>query len=168
MPQFDPHFFSPMLFWTAVSFVLLLLLLKRYALPGILEVLEERRERIREDLESAERHRKEAEAVKAEHEAALKAAKAAADEVLARAQEKASKLMAENEARMKEEADRIIADAHRAIDQERTQAVDELKGLAADLAVAAAEKFVSTSIDDATQARLVEESLAQLERAYRR
>jgi F-type H+-transporting ATPase subunit b len=153
MPQFDTHFFTPMLFWTAVSFVLLLLLLKRFALPGILQVLEERRERIREDLESAERHRKEAEAVKAEHEAALKAAKAAADEVLAKAQEKASKLLADNEARMKEEADRIIADA--------------LKGLAADLAVAAAEKFVSTSMDDATQARLVEESLAQLERTYR-
>jgi len=167
MPQFDSHFLTPMLFWTAVSFVLLLVLLKRFALPGILEVLEARRERIREDLESAERHKREAEALRAEHEANLKAAKAAADEVLAKAQERASKLLAENEARMTEEADRIIADAHRSIEQERFQAVTELKGLAADLAVTAAEKFVATSMDAATQARLVEESLAQLERTYR-
>jgi F-type H+-transporting ATPase subunit b len=167
MPQFETHFLTPMLFWTAVSFVLLLLLLKRFALPGLMEVLEGRRDRIREDLEAAERMRQEADALKAEHEAALKATKAAADEVIARAQEKATKLLADNEARMKEEADRIIAEAHRTIEQERTQAVAELKGLAADLAVTAAEKFVAANMDEATQARLVEESLAELERAYR-
>jgi len=167
MPQFDAHFLTPMLFWTTVSFVLLLVLLKRFALPGLMEVLEGRRDRIREDLEAAEAQRKAAEALKAEHEASLKQTKAAADEVIARAQEKASKLLADNEARMKEEADRIVADAHRTIEQERAQAVAELKGLAADLAVAAAEKFVATSMDAATQARLVEESLAELERTYR-
>jgi len=166
MPQFDTHFLTPMLAWTALSFVLLLLLLKRYALPGILAVLEARRERIREDLESAESLRKEAEALKAEHEANIKRAKAAADEVIAKAQEKASKLLSDNEARMKTEADRIIADAQRSIEQERSQAVAELKSLAADLAVTAAGKFIETGMDDATQARLVEESLAELERTY--
>jgi F-type H+-transporting ATPase subunit b len=167
MPQFDTHFLTPMLAWTALSFVLLLLLLRRYALPGILEVLEARRERIREDLESAERLRKEAEALKAEHEANIRRAKAAADEVIAKAQERASKLLADNEARMRAEADRIVADAQRSIEQERAQAEADLKSLAADLAVTAAGKFVEASMDEATQARLVEESLAQLERTYR-
>jgi len=167
MPQFESEYFSPMLFWTTVSFVLLLLLLKRYALPGIMEVLENRRQRIKDDLESAERLRLEAAAVKAEHEAQLKASRAAADEVIAKAQEKAQKRLAENEARMKEEADRIVADAQRTIAQERTQAVTDLRALAADLAVTAAEKFIATGLDEATQRRLVEESLTELEARYR-
>jgi F-type H+-transporting ATPase subunit b len=167
MPQFESEFFSPMLFWTIVSFVLLLLLLRKYALPGLMEVLEARRQRIKDDLETAERLRLEAAAVKAEHEAQLKASRAAADEVIARAQEKARALLAENEARMKEEADRIVAEAQRTIAQERAQAVTDLRALAADLAVAAAEKFVATGLDAATQRRLVEESLAELEARYR-
>jgi F-type H+-transporting ATPase subunit b len=167
MPQFDTHFFSPMLIWTIVSFVLLLLLLRKYALPGILEVLEARRQRIKDDLEAAERLRLEAAAVKAEHEAQLKAARSVADEVIAKAQEKARALLAENEARMKEEAERIVADAQRSIGQERAQAVSDLRALAADLAVTAAEKFIATGLDAATQRRLVEESLAELEARYR-
>ncbi|MFQ5508645.1 MAG: F0F1 ATP synthase subunit B [Leptospirillia bacterium] len=168
MPQFESHLMSPMLFWTAVSFVLLMVLLKRFALPGLLEVMESRQDRIREDLESAERAKADAAALKAEHEANLKRAKADADEVIARAQEKATQLLSDNEARMKQEADRIIADAQRSIEQERSQALEELRGLAADLAVAAAEKFVATSLDDAARTRLVDESLEALEASYRK
>lgn len=167
MPQFDAHFFTPMLFWTTVSFLLLLAVLRKYALPGLMEVLESRRERIREDLEAAERQRAAAETLKAEREAALERARAEGDEIIAKAQEKASALLSENEAKMKAEAERIIADAQRAIEQERGQAVTDLKALAADLAVAAAGKFVAASLDDKTQQRLVEESMAALEGKYR-
>lgn len=168
MPQFESHFMTPTMIWTIISFVLLLILLKKYALPGVLAVLEERSERIRDDLEAAEKLRQEADALKAENEANLQRAKAAADELIAKAQEKASALLAENEAKMREEGERLIADAQRAIQQERSQAMTELRSVAADLAVAAAEKFVTTSLDDATQQRLVEESLAELESQYRK
>ncbi|MBI5137844.1 MAG: F0F1 ATP synthase subunit B [Nitrospirae bacterium] len=167
MPQFESHFLTPTLIWTIISFVLLLVLLKKYALPGIMAVLEERSERIREDLEAAERLRKAADALKAENEAGVQRAKVAADEVIVKAQEKAALLLTQNEARMREEAERIIADAHRAIEQERTQALADLRGLAADLAVAAARKFVAGSLDDATRQRLVEESLTELQGQYR-
>ncbi len=168
MPQFESHFMTPTMIWTIISFVLLLVLLRKYALPGVLAVLEERSERIREDLEAAEKLRQEADALKAENEANLQRAKAAADELIAKAQEKASALLAENEAKMRDEGERLIADAQRAIQQERSQAMTELRSVAADLAVAAAEKFVTASLDDATQQRLVEESLAELESQYRK
>jgi len=75
--------------------------------------------------------------------------------------------LAENEAKMRTEGERLIADAQRAIEQERGNAMSELRSVAADLAVAAAEKFVTTSLDDAARERLVEESLAELEKQYR-
>lgn len=166
MPQFDAHFLSPTLIWTTVSFVLLLVMLKKLALPGIMAVLEDRKERIKSDLDAAEALRKESEKIKAEHEANMARAKAEADELIAKAQEKAAALLSDNEAKMKEEAERIVADAQRAIEQERGQALSELRTLAADLAVAAATKFVAESLDEKTQLKLVDESLDQLGAKY--
>ncbi|MDH5527253.1 MAG: F0F1 ATP synthase subunit B [Nitrospirota bacterium] len=167
MPQFDAQFLTPTLFWSAVSFLFLLGILWKFALPGLTEIMESRQQRIREDLESAQKQRQDAEKLKAEHEANLKAAKAQADEVLAKAQEKAAQLLAANENRMKEEADRITADAQRAISQERAKALTDLRALAADLAVSAAGKFVAKALDEKTQLKLVDESLAELESRYR-
>jgi F-type H+-transporting ATPase subunit b len=167
MPQFESQFLTPTMIWTIISFVILLVLLKKYALPGVLAVLEERSERIREDLESADKLRQDADALKAELEANLQRAKGAADELIAKAQEKVAAMLADNEAKMRKEGERIVADAHRAIEQERGQAVTDLRAMAADLAVAAAEKFVVNNLDDASRQRLVEESLAELEKQYR-
>ncbi|MDH4228482.1 MAG: F0F1 ATP synthase subunit B [Nitrospirota bacterium] len=168
MPQFDFQFMQPTMFWSAVSFLVLLVLLWRMALPGILGQLENRRQRIQDDLDGAEKARREADRIKADLEANLKAAKSAADEIIARAQEKAAALLGENEKRMQDEAARILADAQRAMAQERTQAVADLRKLAADLAVTAAGKFVSANLDEAAQLRLVDESLAELQSHYRR
>lgn len=168
MPQFDGHFLTPMLFWTIISFVLLLWLLKRFALPGIMEVMEGRRDRIREDLESAEQMRAEAAKLKAENEANLERAKEAANEVLARAQEQATALLAENEARMKAEGERILAEANRTLTQERQKAVADLRGLAADLAVTAAGKFVSVGMDESAQLKLVDDTLDSLEAQFKK
>ncbi len=162
MPQFDSTFLTPMLFWSTVSFLLLLAVLWKAALPGILQGLEDRKERIKSDLDAAETLREESEKIKAEHEANLARAKADADELIARAQEKASALLADNEHKMKQEADRIVADAQRAIEQERGQAVGELRTLAADLAVTAAAKFVTAGLGEEAQLKLVDESLEQL------
>lgn len=166
MPQFDPHFLSSMIFWTTVSFLILLVILWKMALPGIMQVLEDRTNRIKGDLDSAETLKAEAARLKAETEAQLAKTRAEADEIIAKAQEKAGSLLADNEAKMKEEADKIIADAHRAIEQERGQAVGDLKKLAADLAIAAAGKFVATGLDEKAQLKLVEESLVELEARY--
>ncbi|HRD78672.1 MAG TPA: F0F1 ATP synthase subunit B', partial [Hyphomicrobiaceae bacterium] len=55
MPQFNPEHFVPQLFWLIVSFTLLYLLLSRIALPRIGQVIEERQDRVRRDLDEANR-----------------------------------------------------------------------------------------------------------------
>ncbi len=53
MPQFEPHTFSPQLFWLVISFALLFLIMWRYALPRIAEILDARKRRVDHDLARA-------------------------------------------------------------------------------------------------------------------
>ena len=57
MPQLDLHFFTPLFFWTLVSFGIFFFLLYRYALPPLLQVMDEREKKIRDNIGDAERGR---------------------------------------------------------------------------------------------------------------
>ena len=77
MPQLDPSTFSPQLFWLVVTFIVLLLLMWRVALPSIAAVLDEREKRIRQDLTRAEKLKVEADEAQAGWQKALATARAA-------------------------------------------------------------------------------------------
>src|SRR5262245_46590633 len=77
-PPLDPTGVVPQLFWLAVSFALLYLLMKRFALPRVGEVIEERRERIERDLAKAEALKGETEQALVTYERALGEARAKA------------------------------------------------------------------------------------------
>src|SRR5262245_35636486 len=77
----DATTFVPQLVWLALSFGLLYVLLKRFALPRVGEVIEERRERIQRDLEKAEKLKTETEQALATYEDALANARAKANAV---------------------------------------------------------------------------------------
>ena len=109
MPQFEPDFFSSLIFWEVISFAILLFVLYKYAFPGILSALEEREKRIKDSLDQAEQHRSEAERKLKEYEAKLNTAAKEAEGILAAAKERAQRLMEENEQRLTAEAERIKA-----------------------------------------------------------
>ena len=68
MPQLDPSTFAPQLFWLLVTFVLLYLAMWKIALPKIGSILQDRQERIDDDLEKAEKLKQDAEAVREAYE----------------------------------------------------------------------------------------------------
>ena len=70
-PPLNPEFFAPQLIWLGLTFVVLYVLLSRVALPRIGEVIEERRDRIRRDLDAAERLKGDTERALAAYEKAL-------------------------------------------------------------------------------------------------
>src|SRR5262245_48165186 len=80
-PPLDPSSFVPQLFWLAVAFGLLYLLVKRVALPRVGDVIEERRERIDRDLAKAENLKSETEQALASYERALGEARAEASAI---------------------------------------------------------------------------------------
>jgi len=159
MPQFDPHYFSSLLFWELISFIILVLVLYKYAWPPIVEILETRERKIRESLEQAERHRIEAERRLKEYEDRMAAASREANTILAQAKDRAQKTLEENEQRLVTEAERIKADVARDIEQERRRAIHDIRQQTTELALLVAEKVVERSLTDADHRRLAEEAL---------
>ena len=166
MPQFESHFFSSLIFWEVASFGILLLVLYKFAFPGILSVLEEREKKIKDSLDQAERHRSEAERKLREYEAKLSAAAKEAEGILAAAKERAQRLMEENEQRLTTEAARIKGDATREIDHERRKAIQEIRAHTTDLALMVAEKVVQRSLTDADHRKLADDALTALAKSY--
>ena len=167
MPQFESHFFSSLIFWEVVSFGILLLVLYKFAFPGILSVLEEREKKIKDSLDQAERHRSDAERKLKDYEAKLAAVSQEADGILSAARERAQRLMEENEQRLTAEAERIKGDATREIDHERRKAIQDIRTQTTDLALMVAEKVVQRSLTDADHRRLADEALDALSKSSR-
>jgi F-type H+-transporting ATPase subunit b len=162
MPQFDTHFLTPLLFWSAVSFAILLFLLKRYAFPAITEMLDARERSIAQNLAKAEQARKEAEQLLAEYQSKLKAAEQQSMAMLDQARKQGQQLADETQRRVKEETDRTLAAAREELARERLRLTKELREQAVDLVLAATERVIRRSLTDADSKRLVKEAIEQV------
>jgi F-type H+-transporting ATPase subunit b len=162
MPQFDTHFLTPLLFWSAVSFAILLFLLKRYAFPAITEMLDARERSIAQNLAKAEQARKEAEQLLAEYQSKLKAAEQQSLAMLDQARKQGQQLADETQRRVKEETDRTLAAAREELARERLRLTKELREQAVDLVLAATERVIRRSLNDADSKRLVKEAIEQV------
>lgn len=133
-PPLDQQFYASQLFWLVIVFVALYMLLSRLALPRIGEVLEERRARIRRDLDEAERLKAETDKALRTYEQAIADARGQAS---ATAREMREKLAAETE-REKSSVEATlaakIADAESRIASTKAKAMQSVAEIAADTA----------------------------------
>ena len=149
MPQFWMEDFAPQIVWLLISFIALYLLMARVALPRVADVLETRHGRIAEDLDQAALLKSQAETVIAEYESALAAARGDAQDTIAQA---ALEAAGKAEARNAEIAEALAVEASAAagrIDTAKTEALAEMRGVAAELAKAAAERLVGADVAQA-------------------
>ncbi len=113
MPQLDPTSFPSQLFWLAVCFGTMLLVLSAFVLPRITRTLTARQGQIDGDLEAAEKLRADAEAALAAYDAALQQARnnalALAQHMRAEIQAETDRQKAELDARLAEEAKKADA-----------------------------------------------------------
>jgi F-type H+-transporting ATPase subunit b len=153
-----------LMFWTLVTFVILLVLLAKYAWGPILGAMNAREQGIRGDLDRARGEREEAERLLGEHRALVDQARRERAEAVEAGRRDAERLKSEilEDARKQREA--LVQQAQGQIAAGLRQARSELKGEAADLAVLVAGKLIGTNLDDATPRRLVDDYLADLER----
>jgi len=149
-------------FWTAVTFLLLLFVLGRFAWGPIIRMLDERERTIREAIEQAKKERTEAEHMLAEQTAALSAAQREAAALAQKSRQDVEALRAELTERARKEADELVAASRRQIEEEKSKAIAELKAEVADLAIAAAERLITSSLDEKAQRALVEDYIAKL------
>ncbi len=165
MPQFDLTFFTAQIFWTLVSFLVLFLVLGRWVLPRIADILNERTQLIKEEIEDARHKREEAEELKLDYADKLAAidgeAKKMFDESEKRLIERREQLMAE----WKEEMERKKRDFHEETEVARQMAMRDIRAQSADLITAATEQLIHQKVGEAEIQKMLEESIEELEKS---
>ena len=126
------------------------------------ELMKKRQEKIKTEMETAAKDMADAKQMKAEYDARLAAADKDVDAILSEGRKKA--LARENEiiAEAKEEAARVLERAEREIELEKSKVKDEVKQEMIGVARAMAGRFVTASMDDETQAKLIDEALNEM------
>lgn len=160
MPQFDPSSFPSQLFWLAVCFVALYLIMWKVVLPRIADVLEARQNRVEDDLERARRLAEEAERVLADYEKALADARGRAHEVITEAAARAAAEAAAQNRSLRDRIGKEAAEAERRIDAARRQALGNVRAVAVEVSRAAVERLAGAGkIDDADIERAVDAAM---------
>lgn len=135
-----------LIFWTLVTFLLLVFLLGKFAWKPILKMVKEREASIEEALKAAERARDEMKSLQANNEAILKEAREERERILKEAREMKNKIVGEAKETATAEAEKTVAAAKAAIEAEKAAAVAELKNQAAVLSIEVAEKVLGKEL----------------------
>ncbi|NTU45758.1 MAG: F0F1 ATP synthase subunit B [Chlorobiaceae bacterium] len=145
-----------LIFWTAVTFVIVLLILKKVAWGPILTALEEREKGIQSSIDRAYHAKDEAEAALRKNSELLAKADAESDKIIREGKDFADKLRGDITEKAQAEAQKMISMAKDEIDQEKRRALNELRTEVADLAVKGAEKIIRGSLDADLQKKIVD------------
>lgn len=149
--------------WTLGIFLIVVLVLGKFAWGPILSLLQEREKFIHQSLSEAKRDREEAEARLKEYTAQLQAARTEASTIVADARRDAERLREELRGKAKAEADAVLTNAERQIQLETARALQQIRREAVDLSVAIASKLIGRNITKEDNERLIEDALKQVD-----
>jgi F-type H+-transporting ATPase subunit b len=161
MPQLDVATFPSQLFWLAVTFIILYVLMKWLALPKVAAAIAARRNRLDDDLARAAQLKSEAEAVLAAYRKALAEARASAQAQVREINERLAAEAAERQRQVGEALARRIEEAEREIAAAKARALADLRGVAIDLAGSVAEKLTGLPADPQAVAAAVAQLTAE-------
>jgi len=145
-----------------VSFLVLFVILAKFAFPPVTKMLDERADKIRESLEKAEETRIEAERLLEEYRVQMAEARAEAGKVIEQGRTVAENMKNEIVAKARDEAEAEKTKAIEAIKAEKLAAMAELQASVADLSVAVASKIIGQKLSAADHAALIERSIAEV------
>lgn len=151
-----------LMFWTLLIFVILYVLLKKFAFGPITAAVDAREKALEEAIEGAKRDREAAAKLLQSHQAAIDASRGEAQKLIAEGRAVAEKMRTDLlEQTRKEQAD-MLERARREIDSEKDKALAELRREAVDLALAGASKVIEQNLESDKNRKLVESYLASL------
>ncbi|MCX8532302.1 F0F1 ATP synthase subunit B [Chryseobacterium luquanense] len=136
------------IFWTAVVFLLLVLLLKAFAWKPILSAVKEREDNIQNALNQAKLAKKEMEDLKADNERIMREAKIERDAILKEAREIKDRIVAEAKDAAKSEGDKLIEAAKQTINAEKNAAMADIKSQIGTLSVNIAESILKQKLEN--------------------
>jgi F-type H+-transporting ATPase subunit b len=150
------------LLWGAFGFFVVFFFMAKFGYPAMKKSMDARTERIRADLDAAETQRTEADTLLADYRAQLADAKNESARIIEEARQSADALKKDQEARLQTELADLRSKAAADIDAAKVQAIADLRGEVASLAIGAAEVVVGRNLDQATQVQLIEDYINQV------
>lgn len=152
--------FKALLFQVA-NFIILLVILRIFAYPPIIRVLEARRTRIEESLKNAEQIEKEKVNLERMRDVILQETHQKAREILQKSESLSQSLVEEGRSQATAEAQHILARAQERIEQETRAARAQLRQEVAQLTVRAAEKILGEKLDSQKDQELIKRAVAK-------
>lgn len=155
-----------LLFWMLVAFGIVFFILAKYGFPAITSMIDERKRFIDESLKSARETNERIANIKAEGEAILNAAREEQAKILREAAATREQLIKEAREKAEDEGNKMLQEAKRLIEQEKEEALCEIRNSVAELSLSIAEKILrkELSSDQAQQSyanKMVDEAVAQ-------
>ena len=157
--QVDPGLYI----WTIVTFVLLLLLLAKFAWRPLLEALERRQEAIRKSLDEARQAKQELGRLHEESARILAQARAEADAIISRTRADAVRAGEELKQKARADAENIVKHAEREIQLETSRALQKVRQEAVDISIDIASKIIQRNLSREDNERLIAETLQEIQ-----
>ena len=152
-----------LMIWTLVCFGITFFVLKRFAFGPIQKIIDERRQRIRQSLEEADRAREEARRLLEEHRALMREARGQSEEILSEARRVAESQRERLRDELEEERQRRIEDTRKQVEAETRRALEQLRAEVAELTVIATARVTGKVLDDKDHRRLIDEAIGELD-----
>ncbi len=137
-----------MVFWSGLAFIVLLIILSKYAWKPILNAVKERENSIADAIQSADKVKKEMEEMKADNERLIQEAREEKAAMLKEAKEIKERIIAEAENEARTNAERITADAKTQIQNQKMAAMMEVKNEVGKLVLEVSEKVLRKEMDN--------------------
>lgn len=150
-----------LVFWNTIAFLVLLIVLGKFAWKPMLKAIAERENGIEEALLRADKMKAEITAMQNENEALLAKAREERAGLLKDAKETADKMVGDAKDKAKQEYERIISDAQLAITQQKNAALIEVKNQVGTLVVEVAEKILRKELSNKAEQESYIQQLAE-------
>ncbi len=155
-----------LIIWTIISFVLLVILLWKVAYPQILKGMKNREETIKQQLEEAQKTKKEAENLLEDYKRQLAEARSEAQKIINEGKSLGENMRKEIVQKAQAESNQIVKRAQEEIELQKQKAILELQEKIADLSIMAATKIINKSLNTEDNRRLVEEYVSKVGDLY--
>jgi F-type H+-transporting ATPase subunit b len=152
-----------LMIWTLICFAIVFFTLRRFAFGAIQKAIDERREKIRQSIEEADRAREESRKLVEQHHALVAQARGDAEAILSEAR----KVADSQRERLKQELDaervRRVEETRKEIEAETRRSIEQIRSEVADLTLEATSKVTGKVLDDEDHRRLIEEAIGDLD-----
>jgi F-type H+-transporting ATPase subunit b len=150
------------IFWTLITFIILVIVLRRFVWGPLTAALKSREDGIRQDIDDAKKQNEEAEKLRLRNEEMLLSARTEAQVILGDARKRAQAQEEERKQLLEVEVEKLRDRAKAEIEQEGNKVIEQIREQAVDLVTASAQAMLTRSLTEADREEIVRQTLDKL------